>query len=164
MWTGQRQADRLSLIGVGLQDGRRVFRKAKTKAIVAFPQAPVLDARLEASRLRRTAWPVQPLTIVVDERQRLPFKADRYRHVFMAVRAEAAKGCASLAERARTRISRYRRHVARQGRLQPVRDLCHHGPFALVRRADPQALSGQPPELADNAIAKLVTWFEGQAT
>lgn len=53
LWTGQRQADRLELEDNGLMRGRRIFRQAKTGAIVAVLEAPELERRLAASAERR---------------------------------------------------------------------------------------------------------------
>lgn len=55
VWTGQRQADRLALEDKGLHRGRRIFRQAKTGAIVAIREAPELERRLAASIERRRA-------------------------------------------------------------------------------------------------------------
>lgn len=55
VWTGQRQGDRLALEDRGLLNKRRVFRQAKTGAVVAIREAPELEKRLAASKLRRAA-------------------------------------------------------------------------------------------------------------
>lgn len=61
VWTGQRQNDRLAMIDAGLTDGHRIFRQAKTGAIVAVREVPDLAARLAAARERRKDWTVQPM-------------------------------------------------------------------------------------------------------
>jgi hypothetical protein len=53
VWTGQRQADRLELVDQGLFNRRRIFRQAKTGAIVAVLESPELERRLAASAERR---------------------------------------------------------------------------------------------------------------
>lgn len=55
VWTGQRQGDRLALIDHGLWRGRRIFKQAKTGAIVAILEAPELERRLAAAVARRPA-------------------------------------------------------------------------------------------------------------
>lgn len=61
VWTGQRQADRLELHDRGLTNGRRVFRQAKTGAVVAILGAPELERRLAASAERRRAAKAEAL-------------------------------------------------------------------------------------------------------
>lgn len=53
VWTGQRQADRLALLAGQQNNGRRVFRQAKTGAIVWLKEAPELEQRLKATAQRR---------------------------------------------------------------------------------------------------------------
>jgi integrase len=162
VWTGQRQKDRLELLDAGLMDGRRLFRQSKTKAIVELKEAPELEARLAAAKLRRESWTVQPLHIIVDERARQSFKADHYRHLFSEIRTEAAKELASLAD----------------ARDQDLRDTsvtwlaragCTHMEIAQLTGHSMQSIQtilkhylAHHREIADNAIDKMVKWYEGQ--
>lgn len=94
VWTGQRQGDRLQMIDKGLLNKRRIFRQAKTGAIVAVLQAPELEARLKASQARRKAAGVVNARVILDEQAWEPFPddGDRYRKRYAELRAIAAKG------------------------------------------------------------------------
>lgn len=94
VWTGQRQADRLQMVDKGLLNRRRIFRQAKTGAIVAVLQAPELETRLEASQARRKAAGIVNPRVVLDEQlwQPFPDDGDRYRKRFAELRELAAKG------------------------------------------------------------------------
>lgn len=92
VWTGQRQADRLGLLDEGLLNGRRIFRQQKTGALVAITESPLLATRMAAARTRRAGHVVSWREIVINERDRRPWKADHYRHVFAAIVAAAAHG------------------------------------------------------------------------
>jgi integrase len=175
VWTGQRQKDRLELVDRGLIDGRRVFQQSKTKAVVEIRQAPELEARLTRSRARREDWKVQPLELIVDEKTREPFKGDWYRHVYAQVRAAAVAGVrdamtgawivepmASLAD----------------ARDQDLRDTavtwlaragCTHAEIGQITGHSDQSIQSilrhylsRHREMGDNAIAKLLAWYEGQ--
>lgn len=91
-WTGQRQNDRLAMVDGGAIDGRRYLRQNKTNVVIMIPDAPEVTARLEAMRKRRAGWQVQPMEIIVDEAQRLPWKRSHYSHTIAEVRAVAVAG------------------------------------------------------------------------
>lgn len=118
VWTGQRQADRLSLLAGQKLNGRRVFRQAKTGAVVWIREAPELEARLRKAAERRAAAKAAALLaaapqerkaveerfahVVLDEafdprpgrqaQRWLPFGKYHYPHVFAEVRDAAVKG------------------------------------------------------------------------
>lgn len=98
VWIGQRQGDRLTLQNAQMKDGRFVVMQGKTGALVSVPIAPKLAARLKRSAARRKAAKIVKPHIVLDEINWQPFKADWYRHVFMAIRKEAMKACPSVAQ------------------------------------------------------------------
>jgi integrase len=162
VWTGQRQKDRLELQDAGLVDGRRVFRQSKTKAIVEIAPAPELEARLAAARLRRKDWPVQRMNVIVNERTRLPFVPDTYRHAFAEVRAHAAKTMASVADlRDQDLRDTAVTWLARAGCTLP--EICKITGHAMASAT--QVLEhylSQHRELGDNAIEKLLTWYAKQ--
>ena len=93
VWTGQRQADRLSLIGGQVVDGAFLFRQAKKHGQpLLIPVSTELATRLEAARLRRKDWRINYHEIVLDERARRPFQADWYRKLFRIVATVASTG------------------------------------------------------------------------
>lgn len=94
VWTGQRQADRLLMADKGQLNGRRIFRQAKTGAIVSVREAPELRARLEASKERRKANDIVNPRVILDEQVWKPFPEDgwRYRKRFAELREIAANG------------------------------------------------------------------------
>lgn len=109
VWTGQRQADRLSLVDKGLLNKRRIFRQAKTGATVAVRDAPMLEARLKKAMARRRAARAAALLaaktdrerervelifahVVLDERRWSPFGRFHYRHLFAELRDRAIQG------------------------------------------------------------------------
>lgn len=93
VWTGQRQSDRLRMTPADLPDGRLKVRQGKTAALVDFPQAPQLVARLAEARRRRAGWPVQPVEIVINSNTGRPYTlGSHYGQVFARVRAAAAAG------------------------------------------------------------------------
>lgn len=176
VWTGQRQADRLELVDAGLERGRRVFRQGKTGAIVAIPEAPELEARLAASRARRAAWKVHPPHVLVDEAvslpkasrmsrdelPRRPFQPDHYRHVFAAIRTAAAAAMPSLAgvrdqDLRDTAVT----WLGRAGCSIP--EICAiTGHSAASAHGVLKHYLASHPEMADNAIKKLVVWYDGE--
>lgn len=177
VWTGQRQADRLQLLDVGLVDGRRIFRQGKTGAVVAIPSSPELDARLAAMRARREAWKVQPAGVVVDEKirklpvrstldpnevPRQPFKADHYKHVFAAIRDAAAASMPSVLgvhdqDLRDTAVT----WLARAGCTIP--EICAiTGHSAASAHSVLKHYLASHPEMADNAIKKMIGWYDGQ--
>lgn len=110
VWTGQRQEDRLLLVDKGLFNGRRIFRQAKTGAIVAVREAPELEARLRAAAERRRRAGVVHPRVILDELalhnpasrnsptawQPFPDDGDRYRKRFAVLRSFAAAGIVDL--------------------------------------------------------------------
>lgn len=93
VWTGQRQADRRAMTAADLPEGRLRSRQAKTSALVDFPQAPQLIARLAEAKRRRADWPVQPVELIVNHSNRRPFvHGTDYAHMFARVRAAAVAG------------------------------------------------------------------------
>ncbi|OCC01813.1 hypothetical protein BA190_26740 [Labrys sp. WJW] len=179
VWTGQRQADRLQLIDLGLIDGRRVFRQSKTKAIVEIPEAPALAARLAAARARREEWKVKPLHTLVDERTREPWKPDWYRHVFAEVRNAAVDGVRAqdgswlvepmpALDSSDTGLPRDQdlrdtavTWLARAGCTVPqICAITGHSEasvYAILKH-----YLSHHRELADQAIAKVISWHDGQ--
>lgn len=163
VWTGQRQTDRLSLLDAGVLDGRRLFRQSKTKAIVELKEAPELEARLNAAKAWRQDWKVRYTHVILDEVQREPFRADHYRHCFAEVRAKAVSTLPSLAD----------------ARDQDLRDTavtwlaragCTHPEIAQITGHSTQSIQtilkhylASHREIGDNAIDKLVKWWEAQA-
>lgn len=95
VWTGQRQADRLTMTAAHMASGRVVERQQKTLARVDFPQAPELVARIAAIKARRKDWKVEDidLPLVVNSQTRQPFAhGTTYAAMFARVRAAAAAG------------------------------------------------------------------------
>ena len=162
VWTGQRQKDRLELADAGLIDGRRLFRQSKTRAIVELKQAPELETRLAAAKARRAAWTVQPLHLIVDEKQRQPFRADHYRHCFAEVRELAAKTIESVADvRDQDLRDTSVTWLARAG--------CTHPEIAQITGHSMQSIQtvlkhylASHREIGDSAIDKMIKWYEGQ--
>ncbi len=122
LWTGQRQGDRLALQDKGLLNGRRIFRQAKTGALVAIMEAPEWRARLAAAIERRRSAKAEQLLkasapeerravelrfsfVILDEardtrpgrppQRWLPFRGMHYSHVFAEIRALAVEGIPS---------------------------------------------------------------------
>lgn len=169
-WTGQRQGDRLAMIDGGTLDGRRCLRQRKTAVVVLIPDAPEVTSRLEAMRQRRVAWPVQPMEIVVDEVQRAPWNRSHYSHTFATVRAAAVAGVPGklppmpslkdardqdLRDTAVTWLARAKCTLP---------EICQITGHTL--QSATQTLKhylAAHPEMADNAIEKLVKWMDGQA-
>lgn len=166
LWTGQRQTDRLALVDEGLANGRRIFKQSKTGAIVAIREAPELEARLRASRLRRQAWKVQPMEnlVVMDERAEAQFQPDWYRHVYAEVRAAGAIACPSL--------STFRDQDLRDtavtwmalGQSTIPEIIAVTGHSAQSAHTILRHYLARHPELADAAIAKMVAWYEKGAS
>lgn len=95
VWTGQRQADRLTMTAAHLASGRVVERQNKTKARVDFPTAPELVARIAAIKARRKDWPVEKLDLplVINSQTREAFThGTTYAAMFARVRAAASAG------------------------------------------------------------------------
>src|SRR5690606_25424797 len=102
VWTGQRQCDRLQLVGLndGLTaEGRRRFIQIKTKAVVEILEVEIMARRLEATRARRRAAGVVTPGVVegrifLNERSWSPLTAGVYGDLFRNVRAAVAAGIA----------------------------------------------------------------------
>lgn len=93
VWTGQRQADRLTMTATHLAMGRVVERQNKTKARVDFPQAPELVARVAAIRRRRLDWKVKPDELIANSVTQEKFEVrTTFSHLFDLVRSAAAAG------------------------------------------------------------------------
>lgn len=93
VWTGQRQADRLTMTAQHLAMGRLVKRQQKTKARVDFPQAPELLARVRAIKARRLDWEKKPDELVANSQTQAPFTGrTTYSHLYEGVRAVAVAG------------------------------------------------------------------------
>ena len=161
VWSGQRQADRLALSYSGRGVGRIIFRQEKTRAIVSVPEAPELKNRLEASLERRRQAEVISPYVILDERRWLPFQPDYYRHLFDDVRAAAAKEMPSL----KTLRDQDLRDTAvtwlarSECTIPEICSITGHS-FATANTVMKHYLA-MHPELADNAMAKMVAWFEG---
>jgi hypothetical protein len=88
-------------------DGRRIFRQSKTDAIVAIREAPQLAARLENAHARGAEVALRlgidkenrAKAILIDETTGRGWNKYTYRHEFARVRALAAAGCPSLADK-----------------------------------------------------------------
>lgn len=193
VWTGQRQNDRLAMIDGGTLDGRRYFRQSKTNVVMMIPDAPEVTARLEAMRKRRTGWQVQPMEILVDEVQRLPWKRSHYSHTFADVRAAAVAGVPDAQATARRNAE-----LEAKGRPIPDEPVWKVRPMPSLKTARDQDLRDTAvtwlarakctlpeicqitghtlqsatqtlkhylsthPEIADNAIEKLIAWMDAQ--
>lgn len=93
VWTGQRQADRLTMTAAHLANGRLVQRQQKTMARVDFPQGDELVARIKTIKARRLDWDKKPDELIANSLTKLPFTGrTTYAHLFEAVRAVAASG------------------------------------------------------------------------
>ncbi|WP_067216664.1 hypothetical protein [Stappia indica] len=103
VWTGQRQADRLSLTHAQLRDLTLAFRQAKKGGQpLEIPVARLLEKRLAATARRRqlredalrsagkpvVVWP----HVNLDEKAGRPFKSKHYQHVYREVANAAAWG------------------------------------------------------------------------
>lgn len=174
VWTGQRQIDRLLLDDGGVFDNRRRFVQSKTKAVVEIKRAPELEMRLEAAKARRAAWTIQPTRVVVyeragelqpgkdDWRAREPFKSDWYRHCFAKVRAHAVKTMPSLAD-ARDqdlRDTAVTWLTRAQCSAMEIAQITGHS-LESIHQILKHYLS-QHREIGDNAIDKMVKWFDEQ--
>lgn len=179
VWSGQRQIDRLNLIDTGLVEGRHLFRQSKTGAIVEVPPSPQLAARLAAARERRKGWQVTPLNVLVDERTGTEWKSDWYRHEFMRIRDAAHAGITDPDGSQRLAPMPELNHketglprdqdlrdtavtwLARAGCTVP--EIC-----SITGHSEASAYEilkhylSHHRELADKAIEKVVTWYNGQ--
>ncbi|RVK75453.1 hypothetical protein CN154_15225 [Sinorhizobium meliloti] len=164
VWSGQRQGDRLEFQLAGREAGRVIFRQAKTKVIVSMPEAPELKKRFTAAQKRRQTAEVISPYVILNEEDWKPFKADRYRRRYEDIRRAAAKVLPSL----------------KTLRDQDFRDTAVTW-LAMADCTIPQicAITGHSfktandilkhylamnPELADSAMAKMISWFEKEET
>ncbi|PDT80605.1 hypothetical protein [Sinorhizobium sp. BJ1] len=164
VWSGQRQADRLEFQLAGRERGRITFRQGKTKVIVSMPEAPELRKRLLAAEQRRKTAEVISPYVILNEEDWKPFKADRYRRRYEDIRRAAARQLPSL----------------KTLRDQDFRDTAVTW-LAMADCTIPQicAITGHSfktandilkhylamnPDLADSAMAKMITWFEKEET
>jgi len=99
-WLGQREGDLIRLSRSIYREGNLWITQAKTGAQVTLPvdMVPHLRARLEEELARQTVAEVTATTLIVSEVTRRPYEADNFRHVFAAVRAEAAKEMPEIAQ------------------------------------------------------------------
>jgi integrase len=156
VWTGQRQADRLALVDRGLVEGRRQFRQSKTGAVVEIPEAPHLAARLAAARDRRGRLGV--VGPVVMDCEGRGYDAWRYGRAFQMVR--------HLAMQARPGLRGFRDQDLRDTAVTWLhRAGCTHAEISAITGHSLASIAGvlrhysaPHPEIADNAMAKLVTW------
>ncbi len=175
VWTGQRQGDRLAMVDGGAMDGRRVFRQRKTAAVVMIPDVPEVTARLEAMRARRRGWKVEHLEVVLDEKRHRPFQREHYSHTFAEVRAAAVAGVkdattgatlvAAVPSLADARDQDLRdtavTWLARAGCTVP--EICQiTGHTMQSAQQTLRHYLASHPEIADNAMKKLVAWMDGQ--
>lgn len=172
VWSGQRQNDRLLFQVAGRDKGRITLRQMKTKAIVNMPEAPLLRARLEASEKRRKLAEVIAPNVILDEKHWTPFRRHHYSHKFKSLRLAAAKGLPATATR---------KAIAPMPSLKTLRDQDLRDTavtwLAMAGCTIPEicAITGHEiksaydilkhylalnPEMADSAMAKLVTWFD----
>jgi hypothetical protein len=215
LWSGQRQADRLELEDHGLLKGRRMFRQAKTGAVVAILEAPELEARIAASQERRRAAKAEALLAAapkdraaIEKRFRrvilnetvdprygrcawAPFKSQYYSHEFAILRSFAAAGILDVP--ATAEAARAARAAGRKAPAEAVwiirpcptledfleadlRDTAVTW-MALAGATIPQIISvtghtaesatrilkhylARHPEMADEAIRKMIAWYD----
>ncbi len=163
VWSGQRQADRLAFTHSGRKTGRIVFRQEKTRAIVSVLEAPELKNRLDAALERRRQAGVISPYVILDERRWLPFQPDYYRHMFDDIRAAAAKTMPSLKTlRDQDLRDTAVTWLAMAGCTIPEICAITGHSFATATAILKHYLA-MNEELADNAMAKMVAWFEGRS-
>jgi hypothetical protein len=168
LFTGQRQGDRLTLQDAGERSGSRVFRQAKTGAVVEVPDAPQLAARLASSRARRAAAGITAVEIIINSRTGRPFDEHAYRKAFQAVRVAAVAGAEG--REARPSLADFRDQdlrdtavtwLARAGCTIPqIRAITGHNE-ATIGQVLKHYLAVDAG-MAGEAIARLVTYLEGQ--
>lgn len=92
-WMGQREGDILTMPWSRYRDGFIYIKQSKRGAKAPLPvdMVTALSTRLAAERARLDARKVVATTIIVNEDNGLPYLEDRFRHVFAAIRAVAAK-------------------------------------------------------------------------
>ncbi len=94
-WIGQRQGDVLRLPRSIWRSGNLAIRQSKTGAGVSLPisRVPAIAARIEEeiARIESRGWSPAPAQLIVDELQGRAYRADHFRHLFAAIRAELAR-------------------------------------------------------------------------
>jgi integrase len=189
VWTGQRQADRLALQLKAVLNNRRIFRQAKTGAIVAIRQTRELENRLKAAIERRAGARATALLAaktaleraevearfshaVLNEQSWRPFQASYYTHLFAEIRAVAVAGV---------------KNEDGSWKLEPVKSLADFWEMdlrdtavvwmALAGATVPEIISvtghtiesatrilkhylARHPEMADQAIGKMLAWYD----
>ncbi|WP_336071510.1 hypothetical protein [Nitratireductor rhodophyticola] len=190
VWTGQRQADRRALVDKGLLNNRRVFRQAKTGAVVAIHQVRELEKRLTLAETRRKAVRAQALLaarsdeeraraeltfshVILDERRWVPIKKYHYTHLFADLREQAVAGvrdeggrqivepCPSLADFWDLDLRDTAvTWMALAGATIP--EICAVTGHTLesATRILKHYLA-RHPEMADSAMRKMVEWYDG---
>ncbi|WP_126010149.1 hypothetical protein [Georhizobium profundi] len=172
VWTGQRQADRLELVDRGLVNGRRVFRQAKTGAVVAIKEPPELARRLKAAQERRQAAGIVSPHVILNEQTWQPFGAWPYRRMFRIVQEQAVKGVVD---------ENGRQIIAPCPTLEGFWEMDFRDTavvwMALAGATIPEITSvtghslasatqvlkhylARHPEMADNAIGKMMSWYD----
>lgn len=196
--TGQRQGDRLNLVGGQVipdnQFGEAyIFRQNKTGAVVIVPATPDLKVRMDASRTRRSGLmreaeqaaklkrqpaPVAHLNLVIDERLQTPFKASRdyshYGKIFRQVRAAAVDGIqnddGSWTLKPMASLADFTDQDLRDTAVTwlGLAGVDVPGICAITGHSEISAYTvlkhylGRHPEMARQAIGKLVVWLEGK--
>lgn len=192
VWSGQRQGDRLALQLVGRDDrGRLKLRQGKTGAVIQVPAAPQLEARLAAARERRAARKIVSTFLLANESlTRKPggrFTKKSYNTMWRRGRDAAVHGVILLdgvptiakdlrgdnyhwLVRPTPSLADFKDQdlrdtavtwLARAGCTLP--EIC-----SITGHSEAAATSimkhylARHPEMADAAIAKLVTWAEQQ--
>lgn len=187
LWTGQRQGDRLALQDKGLFNGRRIFRQAKTGAIVAIRDVPELAARLNAAADRRRAARAEALLaaatpedrarlearfayVILDEawdtrpavpRQRWqPWRGQHYTHVFAEIRAVAAVSCPTLADfhEADLRDTAVTWMALAGATIPEIISVTGHSAESATTIL--KHYLARHPEMADEALRKMVAWYD----
>lgn len=168
VWTGQRQGDRLLFEDKGLVNDRRVFRQNKTGAIVAIRSTPVLDKRLnDAAERRRKNGIVNP-RVILDEKRWIPFLKYHYRHTFADIRDAAIAGdtehgiepCPSLSDfqELDLRDTSVTWQALAGATIPEIIAVTGHTMQSATRILRHYLASH--PEMADNAIGKMLIWYE----
>ncbi|MBG6211743.1 hypothetical protein IWQ49_006434 [Labrenzia sp. EL_126] len=93
LWFGQRQADRLNLTHDQVGTLGALFRQQKKHGQpLLLPVASAIEKRQAAAQKRRKDWRVNWPHVNLDERQRRPFLAKHYQHIFREICIAAAFG------------------------------------------------------------------------
>lgn len=172
VWTGQRQNDRRQFTFLGRERGRVNFRQMKTKAIVSIPEAPELTNRIKAMQERRKRAEVVSPHVVLDERDWSQFDTYSYYKRYTLVKAAATSGLPAQGHRKAIKpmpsCSTLRDQdlrdtavtwLARAGCTIPEICAITGHTFNSANEILKHYLA-MHPELADNAMRKMVTWHE----